>query len=85
VSMAGRWFSTGTLVSYTNKTFRRDITEIHVLLKVNITLNARHFGTGAIRHQDISAPRQFGTCVFFFDFTYKTSNRLDSDVLISVF
>jgi hypothetical protein len=31
---------------------------------------------------DISAPGQFGTCVFFFDFTYKTSNSLDSDVLI---
>ena len=30
-------------------------------------------------------PGQFGTCVFFFDFTYKTSNSLDSDVLISVF
>ena len=37
------------------------------------------------RHQDSSAPGQFGTCVFFFDFTYKTSNSLDSDVLISVF
>jgi hypothetical protein len=23
---------------------------------------------------DISAPGQFGTCGFFFDFTYKTSN-----------
>ena len=54
--------------------------------------NARHFGTGTIRHQDTLAPRQFGTrtgqfgtCAFFFDFTYKTSNSLDSDVLISVF
>jgi hypothetical protein len=26
---------------------------------------------------DISAPRQFGTCVFFFDFAYKTSNSLE--------
>ena len=25
-------------------------------------------------HQGSSAPGQFGTCVFFFDFTYKTSN-----------
>jgi hypothetical protein len=37
------------------------------------------------RHQDSSAPGQFGTYVFFFDFTYKTSNSLDSDVLISFF
>ena len=36
--------------------------------------NARHFGTGTIRHQDSSAPGQFGTCVFFFDLKYKTSN-----------
>ena len=47
--------------------------------------NARHFGTGTIRYQDTSALRQFGTCVFFFDFSYITSNSLDSDVLISVF
>jgi hypothetical protein len=47
-------------------------------------MNARHFGTGTLphlcktfRHQDSSAPGQFGTCVFFFDFTYKTSNSLE--------
>ena len=57
-----------------------------------VILNGRHFDTRKIRHlcdtfrhQDSSAPGQFGTCVFFFDFTYKTSNSLDSDVLISVF
>ena len=31
--------------------------------------NARHFGTGTIRHQDTF------TCVFFFDFSYITSNN----------
>jgi hypothetical protein len=50
-----------------------------------VILNARHFDTRTLRHPDNSAPRQFGTFVFFFDFTYKTSNSLDSDVLISVF
>ena len=45
----------------------------------------RQFGTRTIRHlcetfrhQDSSAPGQFGTCVFLFDFTYKTSNSLES-------
>jgi hypothetical protein len=33
--VAGRWFSLGTLVSYTNKTDRHDITEI--LLKVALS------------------------------------------------
>jgi hypothetical protein len=36
--------------------------------------NARHFGTGTIRHQDTSTPGQFGTCIFFFDFEHKTFN-----------
>ena len=54
-------------------------------------MNARHFGNGTNRHQDTSVPiqignrirqistlkRQIGTCVFFFDFTYKTSNSLE--------
>jgi hypothetical protein len=65
--MAGRWFSTGTSVSYTNKTFRRDITEIHVLLKVNITLNARHFGTGAIKIAKI--------ITIYYGFSYSVTSK----------
>ena len=54
--------------------------QIRIVL-VQSCMNARHFGTRTLRHlcetfrhQDSLAPGQFGTCVFFFDFTYKTSN-----------
>ena len=75
-----RHFGTGTIRNQDTSAPVRDISAPGQF----DTRTIRHL-CEIFRHQDSSAPGQFDTCVFFFDFTYKTSNSLDSDVLISFF